>query len=65
MTKFEQRLRERGMPCRAETRDRLAILIPDGDCILRRRDVIEIARAEGFTHVAVELDPDVAALPLD
>ena len=64
-------LRDLGMPCRLEARERLAIVIPDavdtgaplnGEA---RSRVLQLLRAEGFTHVALELDPDGAALPGD
>jgi hypothetical protein len=63
---FTERLREHGVACRVEIRDRLAVLIPDGDDVLiSRADVLRLAREAGFTHVALELDPDGAALPRD
>jgi hypothetical protein len=63
------RLRDHGLACRLEARDRLAIVIPgpldagpplDREARLR---VLQLLRAEGFTHVALELDPDGASLP--
>ena len=71
MTRFESQVRESGLDCRVEVRDRLAILIPGnsrGGSRLsadKRRQLLQLAKSEGFTHVAVELDPDVAALPGD
>ena len=65
MTSLEQRLHDRGMNYRVETRDRLVVLIPDGSGPPVRADLLELAREEGFTHVALELDPDGAALPGD
>ena len=65
---FETRVRAAGVACRVETRDRLAVLVPDEALQLSadlRRNILQIARAEGFTHVAVELDPAVASLPRD
>ena len=70
------RLRDHGISCRVETRDRLAIVIPDtgNDGAELNRDtrslLLQLLRAEGFTHVALELDPghkcrDGAALPGD
>ena len=70
MTRLESHVREFGVDCRVEVRDRLAILIPEESRGSRlsadqRRQVLQLAKSEGFTHVAVELDPDVAALPGD
>jgi len=65
---LDQRLRDEGFAYRAEVRDRLVILVPRETADLAREDrlrVTRIALAEGFTHVAVELDPDGAALPRD
>jgi hypothetical protein len=64
---LQSRLREAGIACRVEQRDRLAIVIPDAAGISRddRLLMIQTARAEGFTHVAIELDPDGAPLPGD
>jgi hypothetical protein len=70
MTRLESHVRESGVDCRVEVRDRLAILIPRKSRGSRlsadqRRQVLLLAKSEGFTHVAVELDPDIAALPGD
>lgn len=70
MTRLESHVREAGVDCRVEVRDRLAILIPETSRVSRlsadqRRQLLQLAKSEGFTHVAVELDPDVAALPGD
>ena len=63
---LSDRLREQGLGCRVEVRDRLAVLIPHADAPpLSREAVLRLAREEGFTHVALELDPDGAALPRD
>ena len=64
---LQSRLREAGISCRVEARDRLAILIPDVADINRadRLLMIQMARGQGFTHVAIELDPDGAPLPGD
>jgi hypothetical protein len=64
---LQSRLREAGISCRVEARDRLAIVIPEtagigGD---DRLLMTQIAREQGFTHVAIELDPDGAPLPGD
>lgn len=59
-------LREAGISCRVEQRDRLAIVVPEAD--ISRDDrllMIQMARGQGFTHVAIELDPDGAPLPGD
>lgn len=66
MSALELLLREHGMDCRVETLDRLAILVPDPTLeISDRKRVVELARASGFTHVALELDPDGATLSRD
>ena len=67
---LEDRVREAGLACRVEARERLALLVPEGNpgvplTAAARLSILQIARAEGFTHVAVELDPDVASLPGD
>lgn len=54
-------LAAQGVPCRVESRGRLAVLVaadpaPLGDPATRRR-VAALAMAHGFTHVALELDP--------
>jgi hypothetical protein len=49
-----------------EVRDRLAIIIAAPDSLMTaavRADVLRLAKEEGFTHVALELEPDGAALP--
>ena len=71
MTRLESQVRESGMDCRVEVRDRLAILIPGSSedvsrlTAERRRQVIQFAKGEGFSHVAVELDPVGATLSRD
>jgi hypothetical protein len=66
MSALETLLREQGMECLVEVHDRLAILVPDSTLhIPDRKRVVELARASGFTHVAIELDPDGATLPGD
>lgn len=63
MSALETLLREHGVQCQVEVRDRLAILVPDSTLeIPDRKRVVELARSSGFTHVAVELDPDGATL---
>lgn len=64
---LQSRLREAGIRCRVEERDRLAIVIPASQGISRddRLLLIQMARGQGFTHVAIELDPDGAPLPGD
>jgi hypothetical protein len=60
------RLAHEGITCRVETRDRLAIIVATPDSLATaavRADVLRVAKEEGFTHVALELDPDGAALP--
>jgi hypothetical protein len=67
--RFEADVRETGITCRVEIRDRLAILVPDGNHVRLsaedRQRILQRARAEGFTHVALEIDPDGAAVPGD
>jgi hypothetical protein len=63
---LESALAALGWPCRVDARERLAILIPaDADALAatsaRREDAVRLARAHGFTHVAVE----VPAAPCD
>ena len=68
MTRLESQVRESGVDCRVEMRDRLAILVPESGGQLsaeQRRQILQLAKTEGFTHVAVELDPVGAALPGD
>lgn len=68
MTRLAERLRERGLTCRIEARERLAVLVVDGEhppMGQERADVLRLARDEGFTHVALELDPDGASLSRD
>jgi hypothetical protein len=67
MDHLETRLRETGIACRVEQRDRLLILVPDeavnGFGREARLRALQVAREEGCTHVAVELDPGGATLP--
>ena len=67
MTPLELRLREAGIACRVEVRERLAILVPDsgGPTPDERLRALQLARTEGFSHVCVELEPHGAALPGD
>ena len=68
MTRLESHVRESGVDCRVEVRDRLAIIVPRSSTRLnaeQRRQILQVAKSEGFTHVAVELDPVGAALPGD
>jgi hypothetical protein len=60
------RLAQHGFTCRIEARDRLAIIVAAPDFLATaavRGEVLRLAKEEGFTHVALELDPDGAALP--
>lgn len=65
---LERALRDEGIACRVEARDRLAVLIPDAspapgmpnaavDLARRvaRERALALARTLGFTHVALEL----------
>ena len=67
MTALEERLRDAGIGCRVEVRERLAVLVPDGARLTgeERLRAVQLARAEGFSHVCVELEPHGAALPGD
>ncbi len=68
MTRLESQVRESGVDCRVEVRERLAIVVPESGVQLsaeQRRQILQLAKSEGFTHVAVELDPVGAALPGD
>ncbi len=66
MSVLETLLREHGVKCRVEARDRLVILVPDSTLAIPDRvRAVELARASGFTHVALELDPDGATLSGD
>ena len=66
---LETRLRGEGIGCRVEQRDRLVILIPDNSARALTREhrlrALQLAREEGFSHAAIELDPGVATLPGD
>ena len=66
---LETQLRENGVACRVEACERLAILVPDHGAVhliaADRQRILKTAREHGFTHVSLELDPDVAALPGD
>jgi hypothetical protein len=67
VTSLESRLREIGLACRVETRERMAIIVLDMASPNRedRQRMIQLARAEGFSHVCVELEPRGAPLPRD
>jgi len=60
---FASALRTLDLACTVEPRARLALLVADADSVVRlaapatRRAVIALARAHGFTNVAVELTP--------
>jgi hypothetical protein len=66
---LELRLRDAGIACRIELRDRLVVLVPDDPKTGLQRDdrlrALRLVRDAGFSHAAIELDPDVAALPRD
>ena len=73
---LERALRELGVRCGIEAFDALAVVIPEpGERCFERDDVrrraIELARAHGFSHLAVELrnsehaDPNRAPLSGD
>ena len=58
---LDSALRTLDLACTVEPRARLALLVADADTVARlaapatRREVIALARAHGFTNVAVEL----------
>ena len=62
-TAFASALGSLDLDCAVEARARLALLVADADTVARlavpatRREVITLARAHGFTNVAVELTP--------
>ena len=69
---LEAVLRASGIPCRVEARDRLAILIADAGPPAAsartlaprawREPAMSLARAHGFSHVALEIgDPGAGA----
>ena len=60
---LESLLRDRGIACRVEARERLALLVCEGSVALLddaavRREVVSVLRDHGFTHLALELDDD-------
>lgn len=66
MTDLVARLSEQGTGYRVEVRERLAILVPMTESspdAERRKEILKLAREDGFTHVALELDPDGARFP--
>lgn len=60
---FASALHAMDLACGVEARARLALLVADAETVGRlaadatRREVIALARAHGFTNVAVELTP--------
>jgi hypothetical protein len=64
---LEADLRSLGVSCTVEARESLALLVPNGDpgrlaASDVRREVVRLAEARGFTHIAIEL-PDGGAMP--
>ena len=62
---LERALRDLGVRCSVEAFDALAVAVPEpGERGLEvadvRRRAIELARANGFSHLAVELRPGYA-----
>ena len=62
---LEATLRARGIACRVEGHERLALLVPDGSVSAIedgavRREVVGLLRDHGFTHLALELVDDPA-----
>lgn len=63
---LEADLRALGIDCAVDGRDRLAILIPNGDPGRLasddvRREAVRLAESHGFTHLALEIGDDVRA----
>ena len=63
---LEAALRQLGIRCTVEGRDRLAVLVADDesaalDAARLRRDALRLTRAHGFTNLAL----DVGAMPAD
>jgi len=57
---LETALRARGIACRVEGLERLALLRPDGPIPVleeaaARREAVALLREHGFTHLALEL----------
>ena len=57
---LETALRARGVACRVEDRERLALLIPEGSVAAIedpsvRREIVSLLREHGFTHLALEV----------
>lgn len=67
MTPAESALREMGIECVVEARDKLAVLIssPQDVALLAdgssRRQILDVLRAYGFSHAAVELRDECAS----
>ena len=72
-TRLEDALRAHGVDCVVQAHGTLAVIVPSGELArlgepLRRREVVALCAAHGFTHVALELPadgPDDEALPRD
>ena len=60
-------LRQRGLSCEVEARQGLAVIAAAPEVVAElaapnsRRDVLALAREQGFTHVAVELTTEPTA----
>ena len=57
---LEAALLARGIVCRVEQRERLAVIVPQGavpwlEDPAVRREVLALVREHGFTHLALEL----------
>lgn len=57
---LEDSLRARGIACRVEALDRLALIVPEGPVAALeeatlRREIVGLVRDHGFTHLALEL----------
>lgn len=65
---FESQLRALGIPCRVEAHDRMAVLVPDPGFTMNgdtRAQILRLSRSAGFSHVAMEIEPDRASVPGD
>lgn len=57
-----RKLAELGVPCRVETRNKLAVIVAGAEGAMRfedadvRKRALAAAREQGFTHLALELE---------
>src|SRR5688500_11961408 len=62
---LEEARRAAGIACSVQAVDRLAVLDPDDEAagiaaVQRRQEAVQLSRAHGFTHLALELPRDPA-----